>query len=68
MKQTKLMLVALLALAGLVQANDSPTILWVTDDAGPNFDQPWIDLLTAEGYTIAASAERYIGIQNLRRR
>lgn len=55
MKKANVVWVVVFALAGFVQAIESPTIVWVTDRPGTDFDQPWIDILTAEGYTVTAS-------------
>lgn len=41
-----------------VAGGSATTIEWVTSDA--SYDQPWIDLLTAQGYTVNASSWYYV--------
>ncbi|HOL32232.1 MAG TPA: lamin tail domain-containing protein [Anaerohalosphaeraceae bacterium] len=55
MKNAKrLLFVVVVALTGLPQA---ATIVWVSDDYSANFDQPWINLLTSQGYTVLTAAD-----------
>ncbi|HOK96336.1 MAG TPA: hypothetical protein PK052_09650 [Anaerohalosphaeraceae bacterium] len=52
----RVLLGVFLVMVGLLQA---VTIEWVSDDYGSSFDQPWINLLTSQGYTVTARANQY---------